>query len=447
MLNTPKFDSTLEKRLNQSEYREKLWSDLFKSEYKPDFDFSFFFEKIEKYIKKNSFFSLNNRSLKFLKNRMEEYTEVINLVKKNNYKIDITFLESLNNKQKYLLSSIFIDSIWVDNLSNEFHMWKSLFVWMSFWYNYRSNSFVDDERFKELLCKIGINFYSFHLAKFIQAYRFISYNTRIQDLNDFFFDVLAEYNLIKNIGNDIDDFNNINILNLWEDFSLWTFHTRSELWYWREIKYWYYWLDKDWNETNIQEVWDKTMLNDNGEKVLWAFTLDRDHDSINADASWIEYLEYIDSPSWIALFYEGKPVACICFYIRNWNEFFINQIQKVVHYEYDRYWRCIGKRYSDIVKDIDWENILYNVVMELAGRYGIKKIVIQWWENNRWIKEVWKDLETPYFKYECENIRTIPANKWKKHLSVDIAKKIYDVFALWKWFEYDEDWNLKKDLE
>lgn len=111
MLNTPKFDSTLEKNLNQPEYREKFWSDLFKSEYKPDFDFSFFFEKIEKYVKKNSFFSLNNRSLKFLKNRMEEYTEVINLVKKNNYKIDITFLESLNNKQKYLLSSIFIDSI------------------------------------------------------------------------------------------------------------------------------------------------------------------------------------------------------------------------------------------------------------------------------------------------------------------------------------------------
>ena len=85
---------------------------------------------------------------------------------------------------------------------------------MSFWYNYRSNSFVDDDRFKELLCKIGINFYLFHLAKFIQAYRFIRCNTRIQDLNDYFFDVLAEYKLIKNIDNDIDDFNNINILNL-----------------------------------------------------------------------------------------------------------------------------------------------------------------------------------------------------------------------------------------
>ena len=111
MLNTPKFDSTLEKRLNQSEYREKLRSDLFKSEYKPDFDLSFFFKKIEKYVNKTSFLSFNNRSLKFLKNNKEEYIEVINLVKNNNYRIDINFLESLDNKQKYLLSSIFIDAI------------------------------------------------------------------------------------------------------------------------------------------------------------------------------------------------------------------------------------------------------------------------------------------------------------------------------------------------
>ena len=111
MLNTPKFDSTLEKKLNQLEYREKFWSDLFKSEYKPDFDFSFFFEKIEKYITKNSFFSFSHRNLKFLKTNKEDYLEVVNLVKNNNYKIDINFLESLDNNQKYLLSSIFIDSM------------------------------------------------------------------------------------------------------------------------------------------------------------------------------------------------------------------------------------------------------------------------------------------------------------------------------------------------
>jgi hypothetical protein len=111
MLNSPDFDSTLEKNLNKSEVREKLWSDLFMSEYKPDYDFSSFFKKIEKYITKNSFFSFSHRNLKFLKTNKEDYLEVVNLVKNNNYKIDINFLESLDNNQKYLLSSIFVDSV------------------------------------------------------------------------------------------------------------------------------------------------------------------------------------------------------------------------------------------------------------------------------------------------------------------------------------------------
>ena len=447
MLNSPDFDSTLEKKLNKSEAREKLWSDLFLSEYKPDYDFSFFFKKIEKYITKNSFFSFSHRNLKFLKTNKEDYLEVVNLVKNNNYKIDINFLESLDNNKRYLLSSIFIDSVWYDNLSNEFQMWKSLFIWFCFWYNYRWNELVDNEWFVELLWRVRDNFSAFKSVNYIQAYRFIKYSTRVKNLNNFFFDVLAEYNLIKNIDNDIEELKKADNITLWKDFSLWTFHTRSELWYWWEVKYWNYWLDKDWNETIIRKVWDKTMLNDKWEEVSWAYTLDRDHESIHADASWIEYQEYLDSPSWIALFHEGKPVACICFSVRNWDEFFINQIQKVVHFEYDRYGRCIWKRYSDAVKDIDWENILYDVVKELAAKYNIKRIVIQWWENNRWINEVWKDLETSYFTYDCLNRRTLPANEWKKHLSVDIAKKIYDVFALSKWFEYDQDWNLKKDLE
>lgn len=60
---------------------------------------------------------------------------------------------------------------------------------------------------------------------------------------------------------------------------------------------------------------------------------------------------------------------------------------------------------------------------------------------------MWKNFETPYFKFDCFNRKTILGNKWKKHLSVDIAKKNYDVFALSKWFEYDEDWNLTKNLD
>ena len=111
MLNSLNSDSTLEKHSNQLEDKEKLRSNLFNSEYRPDFDFSFFFKNIEKYINKNSFLPFNQRSLKFLKTNKEEYIEVINLFKNNNYKIDIKFLETLENKKKYLISSIFINSI------------------------------------------------------------------------------------------------------------------------------------------------------------------------------------------------------------------------------------------------------------------------------------------------------------------------------------------------
>ena len=58
-----------------------------------------------------------------------------------------------------------------------------------------------------------------------------------------------------------------------------------------------------------------------------------------------------------------------------------------------------------------------------------------------------KSSAVAYFKFDCLNRKTIFGNKWKIHLSVDIAKKIYDVFALSKWFEYDEDWNLTKNLD
>jgi hypothetical protein len=59
----------------------------------------------------------------------------------------------------------------------------------------------------------------------------------------------------------------------------------------------------------------------------------------------------------------------------------------------------------------------------------------------------YKSSVVAYFKFDCLNRKTILGNKWKKYLSVDIAKNIYDVFALSKWFEYDEDWNLTKNLD
>ena len=238
-------------------------------------------------------------------------------------------------------------------------------------------------------------------------------------------------------------------MNLWEHFSLWSFHARSDLWYWREKKYGLYELDSKWQETNLTQIWEVSMLDGNGEHVPYAYVLDRNDESIYKDASGELYNEYLDAPTWIALFYQWRPVACIGFCIKNWNEIFINQIQKVVHYEYDRYWRCLWKFYSKITNEIDWKKVLYDTIINLAKKYNISRIVIQWWENNRWIKEEYKDYETDYFR-NCVSIHLDDSypkpNKKKIHLDPKIAYQIYDVFAQWLWFTKNEDWNREKKI-
>lgn len=268
-----------------------------------------------------------------------------------------------------------------------------------------------------------------------------------------------EYNIIKNLDGDINLFNKENIVNLWEDFSLWTFYARGHMWFWFEKKRWSYSLDRNGKKTDIMREWKKIMVDENGRKIYWAEVLDRDDDSLYeldengdkklVDASWIMYDAYLDSPSWVALFYKGSPIASMCFFVRNWNEIFINQIQKVVHYEYDRYGRCIWKRYSKEVNNIDWNNILYNVIVNLAKKYNISRIIIQWWENNRWIKEIYEDYETYYFKNNKSSWldESIPKkNKGKIHLDPEIAHRIYDVFAESLWFQQDMEWNREKDV-
>ena len=98
---------------------------------------------------------------------------------------------------------------------------------------------------------------------------------------------------------------------------------------------------------------------------------------------------------------------------------------------------------------IDRKTVLYNITTNLAKKYNVTRIIIQWWENNRWIKEVWKDYETDY----CRNHTSIyidkskiKPNKEKLHLDPEIAHKIYDVFAEGLWFKKDEEWNREKEI-
>lgn len=357
------------------------------------------------------------------------FAELFPMIKENNFKLDIQFLEKLRDDQKKYISQIFL--FFINNrLDDKFKMGKSLLIWMCWWEseNYGNHYF---ERYK--LYQISKNFEGFNLKYFRQANNCLS---GAWDKN--IYHIVKEYNLIKNIDKDLKSLLVENTLDLWKWYSLWTFHTRSELvWYGYEEKYWLYELDKEWKEIKLQNVWDKY--------VEWyKFILDRDHELAYKDASWISNNVYLDAPTWVALFYENKPIACMCFYIKNWNELFINQIQKVPYYEYDRFGRCIWKHYSKGVNNINWKDVLFNTVTDLAKKYNVARIIIQWWDNNRWTKEKYEDYETDYFKNKFSFQEWIPPkNKGRLHLDPKIAHEIYDVFAEWLWFQKDNDWNWK----
>lgn len=414
--------------------REKAWESAFWDEYKPDFSYKNFFLNIKsRYYDYGNWFSL--RPGYDFDDDKKVFGEIFRLLENNWFKINIQFLESLNDKQRKHLSFLFLD--FLDKrgrLKAKLNMGKSLLIYFCRYGHRYDNHF---ENFQ--LENVSENFSGFNLKYFRQAYDCIR---RIWD-NDIHH-IISEYNLIKNIDNDIT-LPEISKLKLWKDFSLQVFHARSDtIWFWYEETRWNKEFDKNGNETKFKDIWDKLVFDEK-----WHYRiLDRNRPSTYRIASWIAYQEYLDSPTWIALFYKNRPVACISFYIKNWNEFFINQIQKVPYYEYDRHGRCTWKHYSSITNDIDWQNTLYNVVKNLANKYNISRIIIQWWENNKRTKEIYEDYETDYFKNKIfwldESIP--PKNKGKIHLDPQIAKKIYDVFAEWLWFRKKDDWNREIEI-
>ena len=411
--------------------KESLWMEAFWNNYKSDFSFENFFTKIKSSFYDDGMWILSHKMKE--QDDREMFAELFPMIEKNKFKLDIQFLETLRDDQKKYISQIFLYFIDYNHLGGNFKMGKSLFIWMCRWksWNYGNHYFEQDK-----LYEVSKNFEGFNLKYFRQAYDCLS---RAWDKN--IYHMVKEYNLIKNIDKDLESMLMKDTLDLWKWYSLWTFHARSELvWQGYEEKYWSYELDKEWKETKIQNVWEKY---DEGYKLI----LDRNHESAYKDASWILYNEYLDAPTWIALFYENNPIACMCFYIKNWNELFINQIQKVPYYEFDKYGRCIWKHYSKEVNDVDWKDIIFSTVSDLAKRYNVARIIIQWWDNNRWTKEMYEDYETDYFKNEHSFKEWIPPkNRWRVHLDLDIARKIYDVFAEWQWFQKDKDWNWEKKI-
>jgi len=69
-------------------------------------------------------------------------------------------------------------------------------------------------------------------------------------------------------------------------------------------------------------------------------------------------------------------------------------------------------------------------VLLLAKKYQCKNIVIQSWEENPRTDELREELQYDEYKWKLVQV-TID----QPHLSLDIAKQIYDIFAEKQWFK------------
>lgn len=409
----------------QSNEKEKLWSNVFWYNYNPDFSYKEVISFIEQKINEGD-------EIYFLKDYEwdnKDFLEVISLIKKNNYKLDLNFLERLTNKQKILISHLFLWLLYFDfrNINDEkikrIHN-KSLFFLMHiylYWSIFNDKNGLDRDKLYKMLKNMEwvnvlyltqtCNFLHKHEAKYRENY----------------WNIINEYLCIKTLDENVNSILEKQEIDLWKDFSLIALHARWECWYWRAGNRWYKQFDKEWKEMDLEVK--ETYRG-------WYRYVDRNDRNIYNDFSWTEYNEFLDAPCSVALTYKHKPVATISFYIKNWNELFINQIQKVSYKEYDRYWRCIARKYNPIINNLDWETILYNVAHKLAINLHCSRIIIQWWKNNRWIKELRKDADW----------EKITSTNGEYHLKLETAKKIYDDFAASKWLWKNKEtgnWELK----
>ena len=267
---------------------------------------------------------------------------------------------------------------------------------------------------------------------------------KLKSPDKFLFNVLAEYRLIRGLDADVDGMNKEG-LGLWGDYSVKAFHSENTSWVWHEATYWTYCLDKEWNETKLGTSWVEPLKDEQWRIISWAYGLDRSDESHYKDASWKTYVVFMDSPTWIALMRGDEPLALIWFSIRNAKELYINQIQRVSYEKNDRYWRCIGKEYMHFSEPVDREWFLYCCVEKLVRKYGIERVIIQSWENNKWTKQILTDRETWYYAKNFS--KEFPSRQNDRvHLPLKIAQNIYDVFAENKGFQKDKKGDYYKDF-
>jgi len=287
----------------QSNEKEKLWSKIFWYNYNPDFSYKKLISRLEQRINEDNklYFNIDYEW------DHRDFLEVISLIKKNNYKLDLNFLERLTNKQKILISHLFLWPLYFDfRRKNDERIKaiqnKSLFFLMHIYLHWSIYGLDWEKLYKILESMEWVN--AFYLT---QTCRFL--DKQDTKYRENYANIINEYHCIKTLNENINSTLEKKEIDLRKDFSLIALHARWECWYWRAENRWYKQFDKEWKETDLEV---KDILRN------WYTYLDRSDKNIYNDFSWTEYNEFLDAPCGVALTYKDKPVACISFYIKNW---------------------------------------------------------------------------------------------------------------------------------
>ncbi len=419
---------------------EKIRSDFFGHEYKiPQFKDEFL-EKMVRILNNENYWNLLEYKIS-----PQDIEDLSDRIKANNNALDIILLESLPHKEKVLLS-YFLYMIFAGNEANRFSIildkfWLGLLVWTCFY----SKRYIVDSLCGELN-QINRNKYEYFKPLFKGIKQFI---TKVDSDNANVIRAIRELKFMQNIDACVDEID-VRDYNLSKSFSFeWLSILReNRSGVWCDKKYYRYDTDRNWNPINVSNDW--WSYSD------WYSKLDRNEWSHHFDVSGKQFSIFLDSPCGFVLLDKWEPICMVWFYITKNNDLFINQIQKVKYTSYDRFWRSINEKYSQVLDDIDWKNILLNTSIEIAKKYGCKKIIIQWWENNKWT-QIYYDRNDGRFipLYDARQIKEefwpliqeLKSENKKVHLSVEIAKKIYDWLAKENNFQYNEKtWNRENGI-
>ena len=410
--------------------KEKLWKYFFWSEYKPEVAINF--QNIKWYIDKQKEENIYRKFRDYNYNMWSPEDLCEYFIQNNPWACTITFLESLSHNQKRCLADIFLE---LSNFSKiQEQLWTAMLFWIRHYGYYYSSK--REEKLRDYLVNNTSLFGSKDDFNILE--RSFESQSRINSKSDR--DIITtllwfiiENNLQKDIA--AENIKQYIIKELWSEFSLQKFTPRNNYSLGKAQGRYRKDVDKNWNLIEIEKI--NSVSKHIKEKINWIEewleVVNRTNNNIYSDRSGKIYKIYLDWPLSFGLFHRNEPIALISFSIKDPESIFINQIQTIPSENFDRHWRMISQSVNPVVNTINRQEVTYSVVNIIAPKYWFKNIIIQSWENNKWIKEYRKVLE-----YDDNKRQSTEKNTNIPHLSKDIAKKIYDNFAINHWFKKDK---------